>query len=174
MTWKHTLRNGAATVLETVLPYTAYTIDEAEYLGSYDGTPSETAAMLRDHGYHYQLLSAVKRRGEDGLTDQGSYARIPDEHPEAAAQTALAETTPRECQYHVQLFERPDIDVGHSVTDLYGHYEIHPYPHTPTIDLRRPWPRHYRPTWDVSDEPREEWTYLRGVRDTRLDGVLRP
>jgi hypothetical protein len=172
--WKHTLRNGAAKTLRTILPYTAYTIDEAEYIGSYDGTPTETASMLRDQGYHYQLLSAVKRHPRRDETDVGSFARIPDEHPEAAAQTALADTTPRECQYHVQLFERSDATAGHPVTDLYGHYEIHPYPHTPTVDLRRPYPRHYYPTWDTSDEPRKEWTYLRGVRDTRLDGVLRP
>ncbi|MDB9247438.1 hypothetical protein PN419_00255 [Halorubrum ezzemoulense] len=158
--------------LSSVLPYTAYAVDEAEYLGSYDADADATAEMLRDQGYHYQLFAAEKRRGEDGPTDEGSYARIPEEHPEAATGTALAETTPRECQYHVHLFERVDPDTQRVVTDLYGHYEIHPYPHTPTWDLTRPWPRHYRPTWDTPDNPRDEWTYLRGVRDPRLDRVL--
>jgi len=174
MSFGHRLRTIAADRLASVLPYTAYDIDDVEYIGSYDAYADETATMLSDHGYHYQLFAAEKRRGEDGPTDEGSYARIPSEHPEAAEGTGLADTTPRECQYHVHLFERTDADTGRVVTDLYGHYEIHPYPHIPTVDLTRPWPRHYRPTWDHADEPREEWTYLRGVRDPQLNGILRP
>lgn len=170
----HRVRTVAADRLASVLPYTAYAVDEAEYVGAYDGTPEEAAEMLHDHGYHYQLLAAEKRNEETGETDHGSYARIPTEHPEEATGTALGATTPRECQFHVHLFKRRNPSAGHPVTDLYGHYEIHPYPHTPTFDITRPWPRHYRPTWDVEDTPRKEWTYLRGVRDPRLDGILRP
>jgi len=174
MSTKHTLRRTAAGVLDAVLPYTSYAVDEAEYLGSYDAAPDATAEMLRDQGYHYQLFAATKRRSENGPTDQGSFARLPEQHPEAATDTALSELPPKGCQYHVHLFKRTDTATGRTVTDLYGHYEVHPYPHTPTWDFSRPWPRHYRPTWDDPDVPREEWTYLRGVRDPRLDGILRP
>lgn len=174
MGFAHRIRTLAADKLASVLPYTAYSIDEVEYLGSYDAGTDATAKMLRDHGYHYQLFAAEKQRGDDGPTDQGSFARIAEEHPEAAEGTALADTTPRECQYHVHLFKREHADAGHPVTDLYGHYEIHPYPWTPTVSIRRAYPRHYYPTWDDPDEPRSEWTYLRGVRDPRLDGILRP
>jgi len=190
MSVAHRLRTVAADRLSVVLPYTAYDVDEAEYLGSYDGTVDETVTMLREHGYHYQLFAAEKRRGEDGSTDKhaergsatspssratddGSYARIPESHPSEAADTALEDIPAGECQFHVHLFERPDSAAGHAVTDLYGHYEIHPYPHIPTWDLTRPYPRHYRPTWDDPDTPRSEWTYLRGVRDPRLDSILR-
>ena len=173
-TFFHTLRRVAADSLKSVLPYTAYSVDKAEYLGQYDATADETAEMLRDQGYHYQLFAAEKRLEQTGQTDDGSYARIPDEHPQAATGTALGETTPKECQYHVHLFEATDEASGRPVTHLYGHYEIHPYPHTPTWDITRPYPRHYYPTWDTDDDPRSEWTYLRGVRDPRLDGILRP
>lgn len=168
MSWKHTLRLTAAETLQSVLPYTSYAVTDEEYLGTHDGSLAETAQALRERGYHYQLFAARKQHPERDQRDKGSFARIPEEHPDAADGTALAETTPRECQYHVHLFATDD------GTELYGHYEIHPYPHTPTWDLTRPWPRHYRPTWDTHDEPRSEWTYLRGVRDPRLDGILRP
>lgn len=174
MSFAHKLRTTAADQLSSLLPYTAYEVDEAEYLGRYRASADETATMLRDNGYHYQLFAAEKRNESTGKTDDGSYARIPDIHPEAAAGTALADTTPKECQYHVHLFERTDTDVSGVVTDLYGHYEIHPYPWTPTWSIRRAYPRHYYPTWDRPDTPRSEWTYLRGVRDPQLDGILRP
>ena len=161
---KHTLRRAAARALKRTLPYTAYPIDDAEYLGHVAEDRHTVAANLRSRGYHYQLLAAVKQH--DGATDVGSYTRIPDRHPDAADGTALDALDPRACQYHVHLFET---DGG---TDVYGHYEIHPYPWTPTIDVSRPYPQHYRPTWDAPDTPREEWTYLRGVSDPRLDPLL--
>lgn len=169
---KHTLRLTAAGVLDTVLPYTSYSVDDAEYLGTYDGSVDDCVAQLRDRGYHYQLFAATKGHPSRDVLDDGSFARIPERHPPEAADTGLAPLDARECQYHVQLFER-DSDASDGVqTELYGHYEVHPYPHIPTWDWSRPWPRHYRPTWDQPDVAREEWTYLRGVTDSRLDPLL--
>ena len=161
---KHTLRTTAADHLDSVLPYTSYSIGNAEFLGTYDGDLETLIAELESVGYHYQLLAATKLL--DGHKDSGSYARIPSEHPDGVAETALEDLDPGECQYHVHPFE---ID---GVIELYGHYEIHPYPHTPFWDWTRAWPRHYKPTWDTDDAPRSEWTYLRGIVDDRLDSIL--
>ena len=161
---KHSLRKFSAELLCSILPYTSYPIDESEYLGTYDGSLDECRSWLRDNGYHYQLLAAVK--DVDGVVDDGSYARIPNEHPRDVAGTKLAKLDSRECQYHVHPFDKGDH------VELYGHYEIHPYPHIPDFDLSRPYPRHYHPTWDRDDNPREEWTYLRGTVDERLEDIL--
>lgn len=162
---KHQLRLRAVDRLANVLPYTAYDVSSKEFLGEYDGALDELIAELEDCGYHYQLFAA--RKTADGKKDDGSYARIADEHPDAVEGTALAEIEPGECQYHVHPIKRD------GVIECYGHYEVHPYPWTPTWDLTRAWPRHYRPTWDSSETPRSEWTYIRGVRDERLDSVLK-
>ena len=162
--FKHQLRLGAAETLERVLPYTKYSIGNSEYLGHYDGDLETLIDELTDAGYHYQLFAAEKTH--DGLVDDGSYARIPNEHPDAVAETALEDRPPGECQYHVHPFELEE------TIELYGHYEIHPYPHTPFFDLTRSWPQHYRPTWDTDEAPRSEWTYLRGVLDPRIESIL--
>jgi len=151
MPWKHTLRTATAESLQSVLPYTAYELDTAEYLGTYDGDARETAQRLRDRGYHYQLFAATKQHPSRDQRDQGSFARIPDAHPPEAAETGLAPLDARECQYHVQLFERDRDGADSPQTELYGHYEVHPYPHAPTWDITRPYPRHYYPTWDHAD-----------------------
>lgn len=117
-------------------------------------------------GILYRLLAAIKRRGADGPRDDGSFARIPERHPSAATGTGLDSLDPRECQYHVHLF-----DDGDGV-EVYGQYEVHPSPYVPTWDLSRPYPRHYNSTWDGGDAPREEWTYLRGVGDWRVMTLL--
>ena len=77
---KHLLRMTAADVLEAVLPYTRYEIDESEYLGFFDGSLKELFDTVEEKGYHYQLFAAEKSL-EDGTVDDGSFARIPDEHP---------------------------------------------------------------------------------------------
>jgi hypothetical protein len=146
-----------------VLPYTAYEIDQKEYLGHFEGTQSELEAQLKERGYHYQLFAAEKELGSE--TDSGSFARIPDRHPEAVHETGLEGIDPRNCQYHVHLFDTP------RGVDVYGHYEIHPYPWTPTVDINRSL-NHYRPTWDKDENPRDEWTYLLGVTDQRLNTLL--
>ena len=166
LTAKHQLRSVAVDALEHLLPYTAYSIDEKEYLGRFDGTLNEFAENLRERGYHYQLFAAEKTLTEDGVKDDGSWARIPDHHPSEAEGTALEERDARELQYHAHPFE---VD---GTVEVYGHIEIHPYPHTPHWDSSRPWPDHYRPTWDRPNEDKEDWTYLRGVVDSRIEPLL--
>lgn len=160
---KHKLRNLAVDVGKYALPYTSYEIDQLEYIGYFNGTLDECERQLKEQGYHYQLFAAEKQLGE--TTDDGSWARIPTRHPEAVTQTALDGRDPRNCQYHVHLFEMED------GIDLYGHYEIHPYPWIPTVDYTRS-VNHYRPTWDTKGNEKSEWTYLRGVRDKRLNTIL--
>lgn len=169
---KHSLRVTAAQTLESVLPYTAYEIDTEEHLTTVPLSVDDVAEKLRECGYHYQLFSARKQHPTRDDKDSGSYARIPDSHPPEAADTGLEPLESRECQYHVQLFEREQQSTGRVLTELYGHYEVHPYPWTPTWDMTRPYPRHYYPTWDRSDNDRDEWTYLRGVCDPRLNDVF--
>lgn len=185
----HRLRTIAAKTLQSLLPYTSYEIDTAEYLGTFDGTRKQAVTTLQDRGYHYQLFAATKQHAERDQRDGGSFARIPSAHPPEARETGLAPLDPRECQYHVHLFERDSDGAEGSCVELYGHYEVHPYPWTPTWDITRPYPRHYYPTWDhaehssanpyslsastdSSDDPRSEWTYLRGVTDRRLTDIL--
>jgi len=161
---KHSLRKYAVRLLEDRIPYTAYEITEKEYIGRFEGSRSQLVDQLKERGYHYQLFAAEKQL--DGEVDVGSYSRIPDRHPEAVHKTALDGRPPKECQYHVHLFEKDD----HIA--VYGHYEIHPYPWIPTWDWTRPYPQHYLPTWDRTDTPREKWTYLRGIADKRITPLL--
>ena len=159
---KHKLRKTSARHLDRFLPYTSYEIGEKEYLGKYSGSLEEAIKVLADNGYHYQLFAATKVL--NGELDDGSYARIPEKQPEIAENTGL--TDHRECQYHVHLFENREN------VEMYGHYEVHPYPHIPEWDLTRAYPRHYRPTWDRESENKEDWTYLRGVVDPRIEQYL--
>jgi len=152
---KHKLRLTAVDVLENVLPYTSYDIGGNEYLGSFGGTLDEFIETVEFRGYHYQLFAARKKK--NGEKDDGSYARIPDEHPSTVENTSLESLNPRTCQYHVHPFVTKD------GIDVYGHYEIHPYPWEPTNDITRPI-RHYNPTYGD--------TYLKGVVDDRLTDIL--
>lgn len=164
--FQHALRRTAARLLAGVLPYTSYDVERAEYLGRYDGETAALMATLRERGYSYRLLAATKRHPRRDEIDAGSFARIPDRHPGAVDGTALDTLDPRACQYHIHLFD------GGDGVEVYGHYEVHPLPHVPTWDLSRPYPRHYYPTWDGPNVPREEWTYLRGVTDPQLEPLL--
>ena len=161
----HRLRKTAADSLRGFLPYTAYEIGNEEYLGTYDGSKDELVDRLKERGYHYQLFAAEKQLNDS--TDDGSWARIASRHPDAVSETALEQVDPRNCQYHVHCFEMDD------GVEIYGHYEIHPYPWIPTWDLTRPYPKHYRPMWDTRSNPKSEWTYLRGVCDSRLQPLFK-
>ena len=159
---KHTLRLTAAKILDPVLPYTSYSINEKEYIGRFDGSLDECIAWLKESGYHYQLFAATKLL--EGEIDDGSFARIPDNHPPEVNGTQLEQEPPQGCQYHVHLFEKEDC------VELYGHYEEHPFPY-PKWDTDRP-SRHYRPTWDRDANSKDEWTYLRGVIDYKLQEYI--
>jgi hypothetical protein len=156
-----TLRRTAARSLDGTLPYVRYQLTADEHLGTVQMTLGEVTRRLRENGYSYQALSAIKEHPSRQMIDAGSYARIPDWHPDEVTNTALESVPPEACQYHVHPF------VTEKGVQLYGHYEIHPYPHTPTFDLSRPL-RHYRPTHNTTEHPPSEWTYLRGVCDERL------
>lgn len=160
----HSLRLYSAQLLKDILPYTSYDIGQEEYVGKFHGTVAQCVKALKCKGYSYQLFAATKKL--DGQVDSASFSRIPEIHPNEAHGTALEELSPSECQYHLHLFKQ-DKEVA-----LYGHYEIHPYPHIPYWDINRPYPRHYRPVWDGADDPKEEWTYLRGVIDPRVEELL--
>ena len=162
---KHKLRVQGKKTLDPILPYTSYSVGEDEYLGEFNGTRPECISWLKSNGYHYQLLAAVKSL--DGNEDVGSYARLPENHPQEARGTALGkEREPKECQYHVHLFN------VEGRIKLYGHYEVSPYPHYPSISIQRMYPDHYYPTWDKPSRPKSEWEYLRGVVDNRLEDRL--
>ena len=160
---KHKLRLRAAKLLEPYLPYTSYEMHDIEYLGTFDGSAEDAVSYLESQGYHYQLLAATKTR--DGTIDSGSYCRMPSKHPVEAAETALEKRDPKECQYHVHLFPTDD------GVNLYGHYELSPYPHIPDWDSKRP-KEHYNPTYDRDSNDRSDWTYLRGVVDPLIEHNL--
>lgn len=160
----HKLRLYAAEKLKGVLPYTSYEVGQEEFLGKFGGSVDQCVTFLKSKGYNYQMLAATKKL--DGEIDEASFARIPETHPSDAEGTALSGISPKECQYHVHLFDK-----GNKVL-LYGHYEVHPYPHKPTWDVSRMYPRHYRPTWDRQSTDRSKWTYLRGVKDPLIKDVI--
>lgn len=161
---KHKLRQVAAKRLEPYMRYTSYPISGSEYLGTFDGSKQECVQMLQSYGYHYQMFAAIKLlHGVE--EDDGSYAFIPTEHPEVVKNSHLNTINPRNCQYHVHLYERDD------TVELYGHYEIHPYPWTPTLSIQRSLD-HYSPTKKDDDTEWSEVTYIRGVLDSRLESEL--
>jgi hypothetical protein len=155
MRLKHQTRLYFVDLLAETLPYTSYDIGESEYLGSFDGTLNEFIETVESCGYHYQLFAARKKK--NNAKDDGSYARIPNKHPSAVEDTSLEGLDSQACQYHVHPFVTED------GIDVYGHYEIHPYPWKPTNDITRPI-RHYKPTYGD--------TYLKGVVDDRLTDIL--
>lgn len=79
-------------------------------------TVDEARRILRDHGFHYEPVAALKRL-EDGRVSDGSYVR----------RTSFTSMW----QLHVHLFDRP----GEDVVELHAHFERH--------WLRAPH-RHYR------------------------------
>lgn len=170
MQWqtKHRLRRAAAQALEGQIELNAYQLSEPEFLVEMDAELEAVVGVLREAGYHYQALAAIKYHTDDrGWSDDGSWARIPETHPPAAEDSALVDLDPSECQYHVHPFEREN----RSVTELWGHYEIHPYPWRPHWSIER-MDRHYNGIGYIHDVPREEWTYLRGVVDEQLENAI--
>jgi hypothetical protein len=155
--FKHKTRLFFVDLLRGPLPYTEYGVGKDEYVGTYDGSIDECIHDLYEHGYHYQLFAARKTHDSYNTSDRGSYARVPFEHPSDVSNTSLEEMPSRACQYHIHPF------VIDGTVELYGHYEIHPYPHIPTIDFKRP-KQHYNPIYGD--------TYLKGVADDRLTDIL--
>ena len=130
---KHSLRLKACLALDSLLDplgmYAAYTLDDTERVGRYGGPLPDS--------YSYIQLSAVKRHPETGAVEDGSYRKIPGEHPDVDAHLTRA-YAPEDCQYHVHVFG----------DELYSHYELRP-------DRVGQLYAHYRPTYGE--------TYLEGV-----------
>jgi hypothetical protein len=126
--------------------YTAYRIESNERVGRVDRPVDAVRAFLRERGYEPQRLSAAKARpgAEEPFVGEDlhalSYRRVPTDHPD---RWPLDEWRPRQCQYHVHAFARPEGVV------LYSHYKLRPWPlpiageDLPTA-LRRA-RTHYRP-----------------------------
>lgn len=135
--------------------YTAYPLDPNEYLGTADLTLDSALSILWRYGYQPQWLSAAKRHPETNRLHDASYRRVPNEHPKAAAGRRLVtDFEPKQCQFHVHLFELED------GVEFYSHYEARPDFVRPDISLGR-LRTHYRPQWGE--------TYLQGVTDLELD-----
>lgn len=137
--------------------YTAYTISQAEHVGTYHGPLGEFRRILQHEGYEPQYLSAAKRHPGTNQLHDLSYRKVPDRHPaDTITGNWMADIAfdwqPEACQYHVHAFA-----VEEDVISVYSHYELKPdlWPPNPTR-----WRIHYTPT------PGE--TYLRRVTDLEL------
>lgn len=123
---KHGIRQGAAGILDTVLPgsmYAVYQLDEDEYIGTVDADLDETETYLKQNGYGYQMLAAKKLHPEDERSDDGSYRRLdPDDSDK---------------QWHVHLWNTDD------GVEVYSHYEYKPELWGPVDESRVA--EHYRP-----------------------------
>lgn len=122
--------------------YAAYTLDQAEHVGTLQGSLEDVRGLIRGAGYQYNLLAAAKWHWETGETDDGSYRKVDPHDPEY--------------QYHVHLFDR-----GGEV-QVTSHYEIRPEPHQPYWDLERSL-KHYHPDPDA---------YLKGVAGPTIQDLL--
>lgn len=141
--------------------YTAYQIDENEYVGRLNRPMNAVRSFLRRHGYGPQRLSAAKAHPSATKPFRGdelhalSYRRIPDEHP---TEWTVSKWRPEQCQYHVHAFEH------RGKIELYSHYELRPLP-SPVADERSTTAverarTHYKPKYGTE--------YLRGVTDLDL------
>lgn len=77
--WQHALRHPAAAVGERILPYGIYSLREEEHIGTLDTSLVDARELIREYGYHYNVVAASKLHPDDGKEDHGSYRRI---HPE--------------------------------------------------------------------------------------------
>lgn len=131
--------------------YTAYTIEEKEYIGTIEESIYGVRDYLIDQNYEAQRLSAAKKHHETGQPHELSYRRVPTEHPdETEGKQVETKFEPEQCQFHVHAFAIDD------AFELYSHYETRPDFLSPSLELNR-LQTHYRP--DHGE------TYLLGVAD---------
>lgn len=147
--------------------YVAYQIHESEKVGTprSPGGRHDVVRFLRARGYEYNPLAAAKHHPVDGRVDDGSYRRVPEEHPDVAdyegGDARIVDAwAPEDCQYHVHLF-----DAGEGAVELYSHYELRPDLFEPAVSPRRV-RTHYRPD--------HHETYLFGVADDAVRELVRP
>ena len=127
--------------------YTAYQLDEREYVGTYEG---DIRSVLREIGYVRYNLAALKYHwNESDNADDGSFRKVDPENPR--------------WQWHVHIWR---VD-GHSWA-VASHYEyrsdiIPVSDETPSEAIERV-RLHYRPTWGEN--------YLLGETCDELPGLL--
>ena len=154
--------------------YTAYEVSRQEHVGTYDGSIDELRDMLEGEGYQKHNLAAAKFHPEPhDAVDHLSLRKIPDSHPdilvdlESDRPRLVREFEPVQCQYHKHLWPVTD------GIEVYSHYEIrgdiHPSGAEGSVmELIERGLEHYRPTWNYDDNPRSEWTYIRGLSDVEF------
>lgn len=140
--------------------YTAYRIDEREYVARTTDSIRRVRASLREKGYRPQRLSAAKAHPTATPPFRGadlhvlSYARVAEAHPAAWQPESWR---PAQCQYHIHGFRTAD------GIELYSHYELRPSLTPLAGEDVATWFRrmhtHYRPTYGHH--------YLQGVTDLR-------
>lgn len=143
--------------------YSSYGLRRMEHVGTRWSPRGRQDAVehLLEHGYEYNVLAAAKRHPEDGRIDDGSYRKVPAEHPDLTdydrgGASIVDEWDPADCQYHVHLF-----DTGsEGVVELYSHYELRPDLFEPSVSPTRV-RSHYRPS--------QHETYLFGVSDPGVE-----
>lgn len=135
---KTVLRKSLYPVLDRVkrfvgIGYAAYVLSPTGRVALVQGELAEVRSMLREWGFEYQLLAAIKYRLDKHHSPLDPYDLQPDD-----GSYTLRDPKNPEKQYHVHLFERPD---GVEVT---AHYEYVPYPDWSAANpLERPL-KHYR------------------------------
>jgi hypothetical protein len=90
-----------------IVPYTEYTLENEEFIGTVDLDLEDTVEIFQDQGYEYQMLGAKKKHPERDEYDDGSF-RLLDENNEK--------------QWHVHFWEKDNC----SATEIFSHYEYKP------------------------------------------------
>lgn len=142
--------------------YTTYRLGDNEYIGSLpqaEYTLKDTISFLLTAEYEQNHLSAAKRHPKKpSVIDDASYRRVPNQHPTGIPSEFGESWSPKDCQFHVHLFEMEDS------IDFFSHYELRPDILTPSFDAER-LTVHYRPEWGVE--------YFQGITDTRIEKVIK-
>lgn len=154
--------------------YTSYEIDEKEFVGKIALPESyEMESFLKQNGYENIWFEATKTHPETGETHELSMRKthgMMDTSPYTIRGTGLREYDFRQRQWHVHGFR---VD---GYMEFYSHYELRgdPWPIGSECisEAIRRMRSHYRPTWDRDIIDRSKWTYLRGVADPALAGVI--
>jgi len=143
--YRHRLQHRLARIADKCAPYGMYRLPERELVGTLDAGLDRARAFLREHGYEYNALAAIKLHPDDGRADDGSYRRIDPCSPAK--------------QWHVHLY-----DAG-GTTEVYSHYEYKPWPTRP-LDIDRPL-EHYLPSWGRTYLPGRHCGRLRELLESR-------
>ncbi len=136
------LLSGLDPVARRLGTYTAYRLDDAEFVGTV--RHEEESFDLRDLGYSHNPLSAAKYHPETNELDDSSWRRVDPDNPR--------------WQWHVHTWE-DDTEV-----EAFSHYEYRPDPRllsdeSPS-DMTQRLRDHYDPKWDIYYGPDEANYFL--------------